>query len=118
MVGDHLDPNANAATLIMSILCIAALLIMKRWPRRVSGPLIVVALTILAMRLWDLRNDGIALINPGLPLPALPTSAGARISSLRRAAFGTYRTLSLDRQGKVSGAASARSHCDEHHPLR
>jgi MFS superfamily sulfate permease-like transporter len=77
MVGDHLDPNANAATLMMSILCIAALLIMKRWQRRVSGPIIVVALTILAMRLWDLRNDGIALINPGLPLPALPTSAGA-----------------------------------------
>ena len=105
----------------MSILCIAALLIMKRWLRRVSGPIIVVALTILATRLWYLQHDGIALVDPvrsGLPLPALPTSVGARISSLRRSACGTDRLRPLDRQGNISGAAGARSHCDEHHPLR
>jgi MFS superfamily sulfate permease-like transporter len=104
MVGDHLDPNANAATLMMSILCIAALLIMKRWQRRVSGPIIVVALTILAMRLWDLRNDGIALINPGLPLPALPTQRerGSHRSGARRMVL--IALVSLDRQGNISGA--------------
>jgi sulfate permease, SulP family len=66
-------PDANTATLIMSIACIVALLAMKRWLPRVPGPIIVVALTILATWRWDLQNDGIALIDPvpsGLPLPA------------------------------------------------
>jgi sulfate permease, SulP family len=66
----------------MSILCIAALLIMKRWLHRVLGPIIVAALTILAMRLWDLRNEGIALINPvpsRLPLSGLRHFSGSEI---------------------------------------
>jgi hypothetical protein len=43
----------------------------------VPGPIVVVALTILATRLWELQNYGIALIDPvpsGLLLSALPTS--------------------------------------------
>src|SRR5688572_17325744 len=64
----------------MSIACIAVLLALKRWLRRVPGPIIVVALSILATLLWDLANYGIALIDPvpsGLPLPALPHFAGS-----------------------------------------
>jgi MFS superfamily sulfate permease-like transporter len=75
---------------MMSILCIAALLIKKPWLRRVPGPIIVAALTILATWLWNLQNYAIALIDPvplGRPLPALPSSAGAGISSLRRSAW-------------------------------
>jgi sulfate permease, SulP family len=73
-------PDAKAATLIMSIACIVALLAMKRWLPRVPGPIIVVALTILATWLWDLQDHGIALIDPvpsGLPLPSLPHFAGS-----------------------------------------
>jgi sulfate permease, SulP family len=63
----------------MSIACIVALLAMKRWLPRVPGPIIGVALTILATWLWDLQEHGIALIDPvpsGLPLPSLPHFAG------------------------------------------
>jgi sulfate permease, SulP family len=73
-------PDAKAATLIMSIACVVALLAMKRWLPRVPGPIIVVALTILATWLWDLQDHGIALIDPvpsGLPLPSLPHFAGS-----------------------------------------
>jgi hypothetical protein len=47
----------------MSILYIAARLITKRWLPQVPGPIVVVALTILATRLWELHNYGIALID-------------------------------------------------------
>jgi SulP family sulfate permease len=73
-------PDAKIPTLIMSIACIVALLTMKRWLRRVPGPIIVVALTILVTWLWDLQNYGIALISPvpsGLPLPSLPHFRGS-----------------------------------------
>jgi SulP family sulfate permease len=69
----------------MSIACIVALLIMKRWLRRVPGPIIVV-LAILATWLWDLQNYGIALIDPvpsGLPVPTLAHLGAAVVSSLR-----------------------------------
>jgi MFS superfamily sulfate permease-like transporter len=52
-------PEANAAALIMSIGCIAALLAAKRWLRRVPGSLIVVLLAILVTWLGD--GAGISL---------------------------------------------------------
>jgi sulfate permease, SulP family len=83
-------PKAKVPTLIMSVACIAALLAMKRWLRRIPGPIVIVALTILVTWLWDLQNYGIALISPlpsGVPLPSLPTLVGACISLLRRSAW-------------------------------
>jgi SulP family sulfate permease len=73
-------PDARVPTLIMSIACIIALLIMKRWLRRVPGPIIVVVLAILATWLWNLQDYGIALIDPvpsGLPVPTLPHFGGS-----------------------------------------
>ena len=73
-------PEARLPTLIMSIACIVALLIMKRWLRRVPGPIIVVVLAILATWLWNLQNYGITLIDPvpsGLPLPTRPHFGGS-----------------------------------------
>jgi hypothetical protein len=104
----------------MLILCITALLIMKRWLWRVRGPIIVVgALTILEMRLWHLRNDGIPLINAlpsGLPLPALPHFSVREDLIAPALAYGTNRLRPLDRQQHMAlrGAQSF----DERHPLR
>jgi sulfate permease, SulP family len=73
-------PKAKVPTLIMSLACIAALLAMKRWLRRIPGPIVIVALTILVTWLWDLQNYGIALISPvpsGVPLPSLPHFGGS-----------------------------------------
>ena len=72
--------RSNGATLTLSLGCIAMLLVIKRWLPRVPGPIIVVALTILATWLWNLQNYGIARIEPvpsGLPRPALPHFAGS-----------------------------------------
>lgn len=57
----------------MSILYIAARLITKRWLPQVPGPIVVVALTILATRLWELHNYGIALIDQSVGPPAVRT---------------------------------------------
>jgi sulfate permease, SulP family len=73
-------PDAKVPTLIMSIACIVALLAIKLLLGRVPGPIIIVALAILATWLWNLQNYGIALISPvpsGLPVPSLPHFGGS-----------------------------------------
>jgi MFS superfamily sulfate permease-like transporter len=71
----------NVPTLALAGATIAILLGIHRWIRRVPGPLLVVVLGILAVRLLDLGTHGVAVIEPlppGLPAPALPALAQLR----------------------------------------
>ena len=73
-------PSASVPTLAVSLGCIAILLAGKRWLRRVPAALIVVVLAIAVTSLAGLEVYGVALIAPvppGLPVPALPSLAGA-----------------------------------------
>jgi SulP family sulfate permease len=74
-------PDVNVASAILAAATVATLVLVHRFARRVPGPLLVVALGILAVRGFDLPSRGvlvIAALQPGLPLPALPDLGGAR----------------------------------------
>jgi high affinity sulfate transporter 1 len=77
---DHLG-QVNEATLLLAIGTVVLLLVVHRYARRVPGPLLVVVLGILAVRVLDLGARGVEVIAPlqaGLPLPAIPDFARAR----------------------------------------
>jgi MFS superfamily sulfate permease-like transporter len=71
-------PSANLPTVLLSICSIAALLLLKRFAKKVPGPLIVVAAGILLMAFTDLEQQGVELIAPvpqGLSPFVLPSFA-------------------------------------------
>nr|WP_205864759.1 SulP family inorganic anion transporter [Planctomonas sp. JC2975] len=71
-------PNANLATTILSGCSIVVLLLIRRFARRVPGPLIVVVAGILLAAFTPLTDAGVKLIAEvpyGIPLPTLPTFA-------------------------------------------
>ena len=68
-------PDANAATVAVSLGSIALLLVLRRLLPQVPGPLVVVAGGIALVALTDVEEHGLALINhvpTGLPTPELP----------------------------------------------
>ncbi|WJJ11320.1 GAP family protein [Prescottella equi] len=68
--------DANGATVVLSIVSVAALLAMGRLVPRVPGPLIVVAAGIALIAFTGLRDRGVALIAEvpqGIPLPGVPS---------------------------------------------
>jgi SulP family sulfate permease len=71
-------PSANLPTVVLSVCSIAALLLLKRFAKKVPGPLIVVTAGILLMAFTDLEQQGIDLIAPvpqGLSPFVLPSFA-------------------------------------------
>jgi sulfate permease, SulP family len=76
-VGDAVSkiPDANAATVAVSVGSIGLLLVLRRLAPQVPGPLVVVAGGILLVALTDIEQHGLALIDEvptGLPTPVLP----------------------------------------------
>jgi high affinity sulfate transporter 1 len=68
-------PDANAATVGVSLGSIAVLLVLRRLLPQVPGPLVVVAGGIALVAFTDVEQHGLALINhvpTGLPTPELP----------------------------------------------
>lgn len=71
-------PQANPATVTLSVVSVAVLFVAKRWLPRLPAPLVVVAGGILLVAFGGLREAGVALIAPvtqAFPLPALPSLA-------------------------------------------
>jgi len=71
-------PQANLPTVVVSVASIAVLLVIKRFAKRVPGPLIVVAAGIVLVWLTDIEQLGVSLIAPvpqGLPPFELPSFA-------------------------------------------
>ncbi|MBN7794175.1 SulP family inorganic anion transporter [Microbacterium esteraromaticum] len=75
-------PDANTATVLLSVGSVIALLVLKRFAPKVPGPLVLVAVGIALMAFSGLREAGVALIDPvpqGLPpfeLPSFTHAAG------------------------------------------
>lgn len=72
---DHLD-EAVTATVVLSAVTIAGLLILRRVAPAVPGPLVAVIGGILAVQLFAIDDDGVSLIAAvpsGLPTPVLPS---------------------------------------------
>lgn len=70
--------SANLATVLLSAGSIGVLLLLKRFAKRVPGPLVVVAAGILLIAFTNLEQLGVELIAPvpqGLPPFALPSFA-------------------------------------------
>jgi SulP family sulfate permease len=77
-------------TFAIGVVCVAALLIMRRISRALPGPLIVVVLAILASWAFDLQAKGVAIVGPvpaGLPHLAIPAVSLQDILALLPAAL-------------------------------
>jgi sulfate permease, SulP family len=69
-------PNANLATVLLSVGSIALLLLLGRFAPRVPGQLVVVIVGILLAAYGGIVHAGVQLIAPvpsGIPLPTFPT---------------------------------------------
>jgi SulP family sulfate permease len=80
----HLD-ETSWVTAAVGFGCIAVLLVMRRWAPRAPGPLVVVALSIAAVRVFDLTAHGVAVVGfiprtlPHFGIGSLPASQVAKL---------------------------------------
>jgi SulP family sulfate permease len=80
----HLD-ETSWVTLAVGLACIALLLVFRQFLPRWPGALIVVALSIAAVRLFDLKTHGVAVVGtiprglPGFGIASLPAQDVARL---------------------------------------
>jgi sulfate permease, SulP family len=87
-------PESSGPTVVVSVVCLAALLLFRAFAKRLPGPLIVVAGAIIASAALDLTAKGIAVvgeIRPGLPsigLPSMPSASD--VPTLVGAAVGIF----------------------------
>ena len=68
--------EAHMLTVVIGIVCMGALLLMRRYNRKLPGPLIVVVAGILISVVFDLQAKGVAVVGavpPGLPRLAIPS---------------------------------------------
>lgn len=82
--------EANRLTVVIGIVCMAALLLMRRVNRALPGPLIVVVVTIILSTVLDWQSKGVAIVGEvpaGLPQLTIPLVSVHDIFSLLPAAL-------------------------------
>ena len=82
--------EAHLLTVAIGVVCMAALLIMRRVNRKIPGPLIVVVLAIIASAVFDLQAKGVKVVGEvpaGLPSLAIPAVSLQDIFALLPAAL-------------------------------
>jgi len=82
--------EAHLLTVAIGVVCMAALLIMRRVNRKIPGPLIVVVLAIIAYAVFDLQAKGVKVVGEvpaGLPSLAIPAVSLQDILALLPAAL-------------------------------
>jgi SulP family sulfate permease len=82
--------EAHLLTAAIGVVCMAALLIMRRVNRKIPGPLIVVVLAIIASAVFDLQAKGVKVVGEvpaGLPSLAIPAVSLQDIFALLPAAL-------------------------------
>ena len=82
--------EAHLLTFAIGIVCMAALLIMRRVNRKLPGPLIVVVVAIIASAVFDWQAKGVAVVGPvpaGLPQVTIPAVSVQDIFALLPAAL-------------------------------
>lgn len=68
--------DIHLTTLIIGLASITGLVFLRRWNRRIPGPLVVVFITTVAVYLFGLQNHGVSIVGEvpsGLPTPGAPT---------------------------------------------
>ena len=96
-------PDLEPTTTVLSLVCVAALLLLARFAPRVPAPLVVVAASILAVVVLDLPGRGVELITPvpsGLPalvLPDLGLVPGLLTGALAVAVMAFLETVAVAR---------------------
>jgi SulP family sulfate permease len=84
-------PETNPWTLAVGLLSLGTILVLRRISRRIPGPLIVLALGILAVPAFDLEVHGVTVVGEvatGLPLPSIPFVSLGSIPYLFLGAIG------------------------------
>jgi sulfate permease, SulP family len=82
--------EAHLLTAAIGVVCMAALLIMRRVNRKIPGPLIVVVVAIIVSVVFDLETMGVAIVGEvpaGLPSLAIPAVSLQDIFALLPAAL-------------------------------
>src|SRR5512136_699607 len=82
--------EAHLLTVAIGVVCVTALLIMRRVSRKIPGPLIVVVLAIIASALLGWEAQGVAIVGPvpaGLPRVTIPAVTVQDIFALLPAAL-------------------------------
>ena len=82
--------ETHLLTFAIGVVCMAALLIMRRVNRALPGPLIVVVVAIIVSAVFNLESKGVAIVGavpPGLPHLAIPAVSFQDILTLLPAAL-------------------------------
>jgi SulP family sulfate permease len=82
--------ETDLLTFVIGVICMAALLIMRRISRTLPGPLIIVVLAIIVSAVFDLEARGVAVVGEvpaGLPKLAIPMVSFQDILALLPAAL-------------------------------
>jgi high affinity sulfate transporter 1 len=85
--------EASGATVAVSVVALAALLVLRRFLPAVPGALVVVVTAIGASWALDFASHGVAIVGPvpgGLPRPTLPTPPLGDVLELVPAALGVF----------------------------
>jgi SulP family sulfate permease len=80
----------NVATIVLGLSAIVALLVLKRYAKRVPGALVVVIASVLAVQLLDLESRGVKVVGDipdSLPTFGLPDVDGSLVGSLATTAL-------------------------------
>jgi MFS superfamily sulfate permease-like transporter len=99
--------DTSAVTLVVGLVSLAVLLTLKRWMPVVPGSLVVAALAVLAVYLFDLEQHGVAVvgqIHSGLPTLGLPDITGGAFLDLIGLAVGVMLV------GFAEGLAAAKEY--------
>ena len=86
----HVD-ESHGATILVGLICLAALFVLERFVPRLPTALVVVVGAIAAARLWDLEERGVHLVGDiasGLPTPGLPDVSWEQVAALVPGALG------------------------------
>jgi sulfate permease, SulP family len=84
-------PATNPATLAVGLSALALILVLRQVSRKIPGPLIVLALGILAVKALDLEQYNVSVVGDvatGMPLPSLPTVPLSSLPALLLGAVG------------------------------
>jgi len=82
--------EAHLLTVVLGVVCMAALFIIRRQNRALPGPLLVVVAAIIVSAVFDLQAKGVAVVGAvpaGLPRPAIPNVSVQDIFTLLPAAL-------------------------------
>lgn len=107
----HLD-ETNGPTLAIGGLALAALLALRRLAPGVPAALVLVGLSIVLVTIFDLDDQGVAVVGPvdrAVPLPAIPSVA---ITDLLALVPGTLAIVIV---GFSESMSIARGFADRHH---